>query len=497
MKETIAAISTGLVPAGIGIVRISGEDAFAVADSLFVSPSGKRISDQKGNTVHYGHIVYESETLDEVLATVLRAPHSYTGEDTVEIGCHGGILAVKKVLDAVLHSGARPAEPGEFTKRAFLNGRIDLSQAEAVMDVISSGSEYALKNSLSRLQGKLGEKINDIRSSLLFELAFIESALDDPEHYSLDGYKEKLLSVVKKEQLKIRDLLNTFEEGKLMDEGIRTVILGKPNVGKSSLLNCLTGTEKAIVTDIPGTTRDLLEETIVMKGFSLRIIDTAGIRDSSNPVEKIGIERAREQAEEANLILYIADATDVLDDEDKEILELTRGKKAIFLINKTDLLEKPFEKDSGDAREDTFEGSFKKAREDTFEESFKKACENTGSLAIRREEAEKLVSCPIIEISAKEGTGMDTLKDTIENMFFKGEISFNDEVYITSMRHKTLLEEADTALTNVCSSIDDGMPEDFFSIDLMGAVKALDGITGGDISEELADEIFSKFCMGK
>jgi tRNA modification GTPase len=294
-----------------------------------------------------------------------------------------------------------------------------------------------------------------------------------------------------------------------MDEGIRTVILGKPNVGKSSLLNCLTGTEKAIVTDIPGTTRDLLEETIVMKGFSLRIIDTAGIRDSSNPVEKIGIERAREQAEEADLILYIADATDVLDDEDKEILELTRGKKAIFLINKTDLLEKTFEKNSGDARENTFEGSFEKARKNdfegsfekahknTFEGSFEKACENTGSLAIRREEAEKLVSCPIIEISAKEGTGMDTLKDTIENMFFKGEISFNDEVYITSMRHKTLLEEADTALTNVCSSIDDGMPEDFFSIDLMGAVKALDGITGGDISEELADEIFSKFCMGK
>ena len=456
MNDTIAAISTGLVPAGIGIVRISGEDALPAADSVFVSPSGKKLSAQKGNTVHYGHIVFEGEPIDEVLVTVLLAPHSYTGEDTVEINCHGGILAVRKVLDAVIRNGVRPAEPGEFTKRAYLNGRIDLSQAEAVMDIISSGSEYALKNSLNQLSGKLGKKIDEIRSSLLYELAFIESALDDPEHYSLDGYGDKLLTAVSGQQEKINKLLSSFEEGKLIEEGIRTVILGKPNVGKSSLLNCLTGTEKAIVTDIPGTTRDILEETITMRGFSLRIIDTAGIRDSSNPVEQIGIERARIQAADADLILYIADATDGLDDEDREILKLTEGKRSVFLINKTDLPS-----------------------------------------VITQEEVKELVSCPVIEISAKEGTGIEELKDVIEKMFFRGELTFNDEVYITNARHKALLEDAFSSLENVKTSIEDGMPEDFYSIDLSGAIQSLDQIMGGNISDDLAEEIFSKFCMGK
>ena len=456
MNDTIAAISTGLVPAGIGIVRISGEEALPAADSVFVSPSGKKLCGQKGNTVHYGHIVSKEGPVDEVLVTVLRAPHSYTGEDTVEINCHGGIFAVRKVLSAVLENGVRPAEPGEFTKRAYLNGRIDLSQAEAVMDIISSGSEYALKNSMNQLSGKLREKIESIRSSLLFELAFIESALDDPEHYSLDGYNEKLSDTVSKEKKKIAALLSSFEEGKLIEEGIRTVILGKPNVGKSSLLNCLTGTEKAIVTDIPGTTRDVLEETITMKGFSLRIVDTAGIRDSSNPVEQIGIERARLQAADADLILYIADATDVLDEEDREILRMTEGKRSVFLLNKTDLPS-----------------------------------------VISKEEISDLVSCPVLEISAKEGTGIEALKDLIEKMFFRGELKFNDEVYITNVRHKTLLEEAGASLDQVMASIENGMPEDFYSIDLAGAVSSLDQITGGNISEDLANEIFEKFCMGK
>ena len=457
MNDAIAAISTGLVPAGIGIVRVSGEDALFVADAVFNSPSGRKLSDAPGNTIHYGHIVYRGETLDEVLVTVLRAPHSYTGEDTAEINCHGGVIAVRKVLEAVIKSGARPAEPGEFTKRAYLNGRIDLSQAEAVMDVISSGSEYALKNAMNQLKGELGKRIGEIRSSLLHELAFIESALDDPEHYTLEGYTKTLYSHIEEQQKKLERLLSSFEEGRFIEEGIRTVILGKPNVGKSSLLNRLTGTEKAIVTDIPGTTRDVLEETITMKGFALRIIDTAGLRDSSDPIERIGVERAREKAAEADLILYIADSSGSLDEEDREIIESAAGKRMIFLINKTDLPDR----------------------------------------ILSADEVKQRVSCPVLEISAKENTGIEKLKEVIEEMFFRGELDFNDEVYITNARHKNLLDEAHSSLENVKNSIEDRMPEDFISIDIAGAVQSLDGITGGDLSEDLTDEIFSKFCMGK
>jgi len=457
MNDAIAAISTGLVPAGIGIVRVSGEDALFVADAVFESPSGRKLQDAKGNTIHYGHIVFGGETLDEVLVTVLRAPHSYTGEDTAEINCHGGIMAVRKVLEAVIKSGARPAEPGEFTKRAYLNGRIDLSQAEAVMDVISSGSEYALKNAMNQLKGDLGKKIDGIRSSLLHELAFIESALDDPEHYSLEGYGETLYPHIEELQKKTEKLLSSFEEGRFIEEGIKTVILGKPNVGKSSLLNRLTGTDKAIVTDIPGTTRDLLEETISMKGFALKIIDTAGLRDSADPIEKIGVERAREKAAEADLILYIADASKGMDEEDREILKMTSGRKAVFLINKIDLPDR----------------------------------------RIFTEDVRQEISCPVLEISAKENKGIEQLKETIEEMFFRGELNFNDEVYITNARHKNLLDAAYASLENVKKSIENNMPEDFFSIDIAGAIQSLDAITGGDISEDLADEIFSKFCMGK
>ena len=456
MSDTIAAISTAMAPSGIGIIRISGEDAIAAADRLYRGKKGKRLSDQKGNTIHYGWIYQDEELLDEVLVSVFRKPFSYTGEDAVEINCHGGILAVRKTLEAVLSCGVRPAQPGEFTKRAFLNGRIDLSRAEAVMDVISAKNDYALQSSVRHLQGELSRKISAIREALLYELAYIESALDDPEHISLDGYSERLLAVVAEEKQKLCHLVDTAERGKYIEEGIRTVILGKPNVGKSSLLNLMLGKERAIVTEVPGTTRDVLEETVLFGKTALRILDTAGIRNSDDVVEKIGIELAWEKAQEADLILYVADSSRGLDDTDRENLSKIQDKKIILLLNKTDLDQ-----------------------------------------VTREEEIKEEFSFPILEISAKYGTGEEGLKDLIQQMFFAGEVSFNDEVFITNVRHKNLLEEAIKDLSLVTRSIEDGMPEDFYSIDLMGAIDALDGIIGGNLSEDLVDEIFSKFCTGK
>lgn len=448
-----------MAPSGIGIVRISGPQATEVADRVYrAKKDGKRLTDQKSHTIHYGWIVdrKKNQTLDEVLVMLMRGPHSYTGEDTVEIDCHGGVLAVKRVLEAVIHAGARPAEPGEFTKRAFLNGRIDLSQAEAVMDLISAKSEYALQSSVSQLQGSVRKAVKEIREKLLYEIAFIESALDDPEHISLEGYPEKLAGVVGRQKEAVNRLLRSADDGKMLKEGIKTVILGKPNAGKSSLLNLLAGEEKAIVTDIAGTTRDVLEEQISLSGISLRMLDTAGIRSTEDKVEQIGVERARNHAKDADLLLYVADASVPLDDNDREIMELLKGRKAIILLNKSDL--EPV----------------------------------TG-----KEELEKRSDAPVLWISAKEETGLEELENTIRQMFFQGEISFNDEVYITSIRQKQALEEAYESLKMVENSIEMGMPEDFFSIDLMNAYERLGSIIGESVGEDLVNEIFSKFCTGK
>lgn len=459
MEDTIAAIATAMAPSGIGIVRISGPEAVSVADRIYRGKrKGKRLADRKSHTIHYGWIVEpdSQEILDEVLVMLMRGPHSYTGEDTVEIDCHGGVLAVKRVLEAVLHAGARIAEPGEFTKRAFLNGRIDLSQAEAVMDLISAKSEYALQSSVSQLQGSVRRAVKEIRENILYEIAFIESALDDPEHISLDGYPEKLETVVQKEEASIRKLLKTADDGKMLKEGIKTVILGKPNAGKSSLLNLLAGEEKAIVTEIAGTTRDVLEEQISLGGISLRMLDTAGIRETEDRVEKIGVERAKEHAKDADLLLYVVDASVELDENDREIMELLKGRKAIVLLNKSDL--------------------------------------NT---VVEKEQLETMTEAPVLSISAREETGLDLLETQIREMFFQGEISFNDEVYITNMRQKRALEEALESLEMVENSIQMGMPEDFFSIDLMSAYERLGRITGEAVGEDLVNEIFSKFCTGK
>lgn len=455
--DTIAAIATAMTVSGIGIIRVSGEEALEIAGKVYRSKNGKNdIRKSESHKIHYGFIYDGEEMIDEVLVMVMKGPRSYTGEDTVEIDCHGGILAMRKVLEAVIRAGARPAEPGEFTKRAFLNGRIDLSQAEAVMDVINAKNEYALKSSMSQLKGAVLKSIKEIRNSIIYHIAYIESALDDPEHISIDGYGEELSDVIKEQKEKIRRLIDSFSEGKMIREGIKTVIVGKPNAGKSSLLNCLVGEEKAIVTDIAGTTRDVLEETIVLQGISLKMMDTAGIRKTEDVVEKIGVERARTYAKEADLILYVVDSSTELDENDQEILKLLEDKKAIVLLNKSDL-----------------------------------------EPVVTREMLSKKTGKPIISISAKEEKGVEELEKQIKEMFFQGELSFNDEVYITNARHKKALEDAWKSLEMVENSISMGMPEDFFSIDLMNAYEALGSITGEAVGEDLVNEIFSKFCTGK
>lgn len=458
-QDTIAAISTAVSNSGIGIIRISGKDAVAVADRVYRSGGGKkRLADQPTHTIHYGYIVDQGETVDEVLVMLMRGPKSFTAEDTVEVNCHGGVYAMKRVLDVVLKNGARPAEPGEFTKRAFLNGRIDLSQAESVMDVIQAKNEYALKSSLQQLKGAVRTVIEELRNRILYQTAFIESALDDPEHISLDGYPDRLSEEVHQLQKTLSELIASSENGRILKEGIRTVILGKPNAGKSSLLNALVGEERAIVTDIAGTTRDALEETIAFQGITLNLIDTAGIRETEDVVEKIGVGRAIEKAGEADLILCVFDAARPLDENDREILKVIEGKQAILLLNKTDLAV-------------------------TLQET--KLQELTGG------------RYPVVSVSAKEQTGLSKLTEQIHNLFYQGEISVQDELYITNARQKHALLDAAEGLQRVQESISLGMPEDFYSIDLLAAYEALGTITGETVGEDLVNEIFSRFCMGK
>ena len=454
-KDTIAAISTGMTNSGIGIVRISGEEAFDIADRIYKGRN--KITESESHTIHYGHIIDGEETIDEVLVMVMRAPRTFTGEDTVEINCHGGTFVLKRVLETVLKNGARAAEPGEFTKRAFLNGKMDLSQAEAVIDVINSENEYALQSSISQLKGNIKNKINDIRKKIIYHTAFIESALDDPEHISVDGYGETLKSEAEKIIDELEILIRSADNGRVMKEGINTVIVGKPNAGKSSLLNVLSGHERAIVTDIEGTTRDILEEQIKLGGLSLNVIDTAGIRTTDDVIEKIGVDRAWEYAMNADLIIYVVDASKELDENDDKILDLIRNKNTIILLNKSDL-------------------------------------DTVVTAGMMKERAGNI---PVISVSAKEEQGIRELEEMVKEMFLKGEISFNDQIYITNVRQKNALSDALESMKKVIQSIDDGMPEDFYSIDLMDAYESLGSITGESVGEDLINEIFSKFCMGK
>lgn len=458
--DTIAAIATAMTNSGIGIIRISGEDAFTVIDRIYQSKNGKKkLSEEKSHTVHYGYIVddtKENKIIDEVMVLIMRAPNTYTREDTVEIDCHGGVLVMQKILDTVVCHGARPAEPGEFTKRAFLNGRIDLTQAESVMDVISSKNEFALKSSISQLQGSLQKEIKELREKIIYEIAFIESALDDPEHINIDGYGQKLKTVVEECKERIEHLLDTADNGKILKEGIDTVIVGKPNAGKSSLMNVLLKKERAIVTDIAGTTRDVLEEQMNLNGITLNIIDTAGIRDTEDIVEKIGVDKAKDYLVNADLIIYVVDSSTPLDENDEKIMEMIKDRTALVLLNKSDL--------------DTV----------TTEEMIASHLDQK-----------------IIKVSMKENQGVDELENAIKELFFHGKVELNDEVYITNARHKAALSNAKDSLNMVLDSIAMEMPEDFYSIDLMNTYEELGNILGESLGEDLVNEIFSKFCTGK
>ena len=464
--ETIAAISTGMTNSGIGIVRISGNDAFSIADRIY---KGKRkITESESHTIHYGHIMDEDETIDEVLVMVMKGPHTFTGEDTVEINCHGGTYVVKRVLETVLKHGARAAEPGEFTKRAFLNGKIDLSQAEAVIDVINSENEYALQSSISQLKGNIKNKITNIRNKIIYHTAFIESALDDPEHISIEGYGDTLKEEAETIISDLKELIRSADNGRVIKEGINTVIVGKPNAGKSSLLNVLSGHERAIVTDIEGTTRDILEEQIRLGDLSLNVVDTAGIRQTDDVIEKIGVDKAKEYAENADLVIYVVDASRELDENDEKIIQLVREKKAIILLNKSDL--------------------------DTIVDEKTISDKLYGDGSVMENKAGEI---PVIPISAKEEKGIEKLEKKLKEMFINGKVSFNDQIYISNVRQKNALADAEKSMEKVVDSINAGMPEDFYSIDLMDAYEALGSITGESVGEDLINEIFSKFCMGK
>jgi len=462
--ETIAAIATSLSESGISIIRISGDQALSVADKIVVTKNGRKVSEFKSHTIHYGHVMDGNVVIDEVMVSFMKAPNSFTAENTVEINCHGGILVTKKILQLVLRNGARLAQPGEFTKRAFLNGRIDLSKAEAIMDIIHADNEFALQIGMKQLKGSLSKKVYSMRESLIYEIAFIESALDDPEHYSLNGYTEQLKEKI---EIIVNDLIKmeaSSENGKIIRQGINTVIVGKPNAGKSSFLNFLLGEEKAIVTDIAGTTRDALEDYVRIKDISFHIIDTAGIRKTEDIVEKIGVEKAIDYSKDADLLLYIIDSSVPLDENDFSIMKMTAGKKMIVLLNKSDL-ETVVEID--DVKKYLNEYSHK-------EEDIR-----------------------FIKISAKEKVGMEEFEEIAKDMFFHGDIKIQDEVMITNMRHRELISNAIESLKLVINSIDMNMPEDFLTIDMMSAYESLGKIIGEEVEEDLVNEIFAKFCMGK
>ncbi len=456
--DTIAAIATAVSTSGIGIIRISGEDAIRTASRVYrAKKTQKNLMAVKSHTLHYGFIYDGDELIDEVMVAVMRSPNTYTKEDTVEIDCHGGILVMNQILNVLLKNGCRLAEPGEFTKRAFLNGRIDLSKAEAVMDIIHSKNEFALKASMKQLRGGVSDKVRSLRDRILSEIAYIEAALDDPEHISLEDYPASLEEKIFQMKNELKQMLDNADQGKLLKEGLQTVIVGKPNAGKSSLLNVLVGEDRAIVTSVAGTTRDVLEESIKLHGIGLNIIDTAGIRETEDEVEKIGVDKARSYAEMADLILYVVDSSRPLDEDDASVLEIITDKKVIVLLNKTDLAQ----------------------------------------VVSEEEIQQRLPAASIIRTSMKDNTGIDLFEDTIKTMFFGGEIAINDELYITNQRHKEALAEAYESMEMVLQSLAQKLPEDFYSIDLMSAYASLGRILGEEVGEALVNEIFAKFCMGK
>jgi tRNA modification GTPase len=468
--DTICAIATAMSDAGIGIIRVSGPDAISICNKIYVSAKKEHnLHDHRPNTITYGYIVDESKNhdlcvVDEVMISYMKAPHSYTREDVIEINSHGGMLVMNQILELLIKSGCRMAEPGEFTKRAFLNGRIDLTKAEAIMDVISAQNNFALESSRNQLQGKISEKVKEIRQKIIYQMAFIESALDDPENYDLTGFSDSLIKIINPIITEIDSLIATSDEGKIRKDGIKTVIIGKPNAGKSSLLNALTGDERAIVTDIAGTTRDIIEETVRLGDIILHLIDTAGIRNTEDIIEKIGVDKAKAMVNDAELVLYILDSTSEIDDEDKEIITLCRNKKTIVLLNKDDL--------SSDI----------------------KITEHIVRNLFSESENE---SVPIIKTSMLKGNGIEDLKSAVNDLFLNGQLVPKQELYITNLRHKNLLQKTLNSLKLVIDSIEKGLSEDFYTVDLNDAYVSLGEIIGEEVGDDLVEEIFSKFCMGK
>lgn len=456
-EDTIAAITTGISNAGVGIIRISGDRACEITDRVFQAENKKKkASNMKSYTAAFGKIYDGDDLIDESILLVMKAPHTYTCEDVCELQCHGGIVVLRKILDLVLRNGARAAEPGEFTKRAFLGGRIDMSQAESVMSLINAKNDFAVRTSVDQLQGRLKNTIVNMREKILYNVAFIESALDDPEHYSLDGFPDKLRMIIDDILIQVEGLINTFDNGKILSEGINTVIVGKPNAGKSSLLNMFVGEDRAIVTDMAGTTRDTLSEIVNVRGITLNIIDTAGIRETDDLVEKIGVDKAIKSVDKADLVLYVVDGSVELDENDQRIIEKIRDKNVIVIINKSDL-----------------------------------------EIKIERDAICRYIDAEVIQLSAMTGDGSEELYDMLNKMFFEGSLSYNDQLYITNARHKNELVCTKNALEKVIESIDMGMEEDFFSIDMMDAYEHLGLIIGETARDDLSDKIFKDFCMGK
>lgn len=463
--DTIAGIATALSNSGISIIRVSGDDSIKIVNRIFSSSKFSDLADAESNYLNYGFIVdSEGKIVDEVLVSLMRHPKSYTREDVVEINCHGGVLVTKKILEMLVKNGARIAEPGEFTKRAFLNGRLDLSQAEAVMDVINSNNEYSLKTGVRQLKGDLRDKIAEIRAELIERIAEIESSLDDPEHFSLEGLQNRLSGIINAQIHVLNSLIASYGNGKIIKNGINTVIVGKPNAGKSSFLNSILGIERAIVTDVAGTTRDVLEENVSVNGISLNIKDTAGIRNTDDVVEKIGVEIAFDSIKDSDLILYVVDSSVALDENDDRIIESILNKKIIVLFNKTDL-KSAFSEDE--------------------------LVEKMICLGINRDNID------LIKISAKENKGIDDFRCKVEELFSLGEIEENNELIITSLRQKEALEDAVNSLYLVIDTMNAGMPEDMMTIDMMSAYTSLGRVIGEAVDDDLVNEIFSKFCMGK
>ncbi|GMB09763.1 tRNA modification GTPase trmE [Thermolongibacillus altinsuensis] len=458
--DTIAAISTPMGEGAIAIVRLSGDQAIAIADQLFKGVGGKRLKDVPSHTIHYGHIVNPAtgQTIEEVMVTVMRAPKTFTREDVVEINCHGGLVSVNRVLQLVLENGARLAEPGEFTKRAFLNGRIDLSQAEAVMDLIRAKTDRAMAVALNQMEGRLSKLIRQLRQTILETLAHVEVNIDYPEYDDVEEMTHRVLhekaTYVRNE---IERLLQTAQQGKILREGLATVIIGRPNVGKSSLLNSLAHENRAIVTDIPGTTRDVIEEYVNVRGVPLRLLDTAGIRETDDIVERIGVERSRKVLKEADLILLVLNYSEELTPEDEQLFEAVRGMDVIVVVNKTDLPKK-----------------------------------------IDMERVKELAgNAPIITTSLLEEKGIEQLEEAIASLFFTGNVEAGDLTYVSNSRHIALLTQAKKAIEEAIAGIESGMPIDIVQIDLTRTWELLGEIIGDTVHESLIDQLFSQFCLGK